>query len=117
VKRVVKQSAKRRLFFDPEREKGGNSMRKLLLLIVCLGLVVTAGTSPDFNTLAGPEKNNLIIGTNQEPDQFNPWEGAADTKENVMALFYIGLTYFDSAGNLLAVVHLSFYNPGLLHSA
>jgi peptide/nickel transport system substrate-binding protein len=51
-------------------------------------------------TLAGPEKNNLIIGTNQEPDQFNPWEGAADTKENVMALFYIGLTYFDSAGNL-----------------
>lgn len=75
-------------------------MRKLLLLIVCLGLAVTAGTSSDLSTLGGPEKNNLIIGTNQEPDQFNPWEGAADTKENVMALFYIGLTYFDSAGNL-----------------
>ena len=75
-------------------------MRKLLLLIVCLGLTVMAGTSPDFSTLAGPEKNNLIIGTNQEPDQFNPWEGGADTKENVMGLFYIGLTYFDSSGNL-----------------
>jgi len=66
----------------------------MLFIAVCLMLVAVTAT------LAGPEKNNLIIGTNQEPDQFNPWEGAADTKENVMALFYIGLTYFDSAGNL-----------------
>nr|BAL58867.1 peptide/nickel transport system substrate-binding protein [Candidatus Acetothermum autotrophicum] len=69
-------------------------MRKLLFTVVCLMLVAVTAT------LAGPEKNNLIIGTNQEPDQLNPWEGAADTKENVMALFYIGLTYFDNQGNL-----------------
>jgi ABC-type transport system substrate-binding protein len=70
-------------------------MRRMLYTLAFLMLLVAATA-----TLAGPEKNNLIIGTNQEPDQFNPWEGAADTKENVMALFYIGLTYFDSAGNL-----------------
>lgn len=69
-------------------------MRKILLAAV--GLLLLSVTM----TLAGPERNTLIIGTNQEPDQFNPWEGAADTKENVMGLFYIGLTYFDSAGNL-----------------
>lgn len=70
-------------------------MRKILLAAV--GLLLLSVT---MTTLAGPERNTLIIGTNQEPDQFNPWEGAADTKENVMGLFYIGLTYFDSAGNL-----------------
>jgi peptide/nickel transport system substrate-binding protein len=70
-------------------------MRRMLYTLAFLMLLVAATA-----TLAGPEKNNLIIGTNQEPDQFNPWEGAADTKENVMALFYIGLTYFDSAGKL-----------------
>jgi peptide/nickel transport system substrate-binding protein len=70
-------------------------MRRMLYTLAFLMLLVVVTA-----TLAGPEKNNLIIGTNQEPDQFNPWEGAADTKENVMALFYIGLTYFDSAGNL-----------------
>lgn len=69
-------------------------MRKVgvFVVVICLlgGLV-----------LAGPKENNIIIGTTQEPDQLNPWEGAADTKENVMALFFIGLTYFDIEGNLL----------------
>jgi peptide/nickel transport system substrate-binding protein len=60
--------------------------------------VVSSGLS---SARAGPAENNLIIGTNQEPDQFNPWEGASDTKENIMGLFYIGLTYFDNQGNLL----------------
>lgn len=69
-------------------------MRKVVLAIICLMLVAVTAT------LAGPEKNNLIIGTNQEPDQFNPWEGGADTKENVMGLFMIGFTYFDNQGNL-----------------
>jgi peptide/nickel transport system substrate-binding protein len=50
---------------------------------------------------AGPRENNLVIGATQEPDQLNPWEGAADTKENILALFFIGLTYFDTRGNLL----------------
>jgi peptide/nickel transport system substrate-binding protein len=68
--------------------------RKIPLLAFVLAVVVAI-------SLAGPIENNFIIGTNQEPDQFNPWEGAADTKENVMALFYIGLTYFDNEGNLL----------------
>lgn len=49
----------------------------------------------------GPALNNLIIGATQEPDQLNPWEGAADTKENILALLFIGLTYFDIHGNLL----------------
>jgi peptide/nickel transport system substrate-binding protein len=69
-------------------------MRKILLAAFCLLLLSVT------MTLAGPERNNLIIGTNQEPDQFNPWEGSADTKENVLGIFYIGLTYFDSASNL-----------------
>ncbi|MCR4391908.1 MAG: ABC transporter substrate-binding protein, partial [Candidatus Acetothermia bacterium] len=61
------------------------------LLIVLVGAIVWGG----------PDQNNIVIGTTQEPDQLNPWEGAADTKENVMALFFIGLTYFDTEGNLL----------------
>jgi peptide/nickel transport system substrate-binding protein len=69
-------------------------MRRMLSVVVCLMLVAVTAT------LAGPDKNNLIIATNQEPDQFNPWEGGADTKENVMGLFMIGFTYFDNQGNL-----------------
>jgi peptide/nickel transport system substrate-binding protein len=41
----------------------------------------------------------VIVGT-QQPSNFCPWEGAADTKENVMSIFNIGLTYFDSDGAL-----------------
>ncbi len=51
--------------------------------------------------LAGPALNNLVIGATQEPDQLNIWEGAADTKENILALLFLGLTYFDVDGNLL----------------
>ncbi|MBC7093262.1 peptide ABC transporter substrate-binding protein [Candidatus Bipolaricaulota bacterium] len=63
----------------------------VFLLVVLVGVVVWGG----------PDQNNIVIGATQEPDQLNPWEGAADTKENVMALFFIGLTYFDTEGNLL----------------
>lgn len=69
-------------------------MRKFLVL--GMGIMVLV-----FSAWAGPALNNLIIGTTQEPNQLNPWEGAADTKENVMALFFIGLTYFDTKGQLL----------------
>ncbi|MFQ5794562.1 MAG: peptide ABC transporter substrate-binding protein [Candidatus Bipolaricaulia bacterium] len=72
-------------------------MRKTLSLLLFVGLVITAWSAPNF---AGPTTNNLVIGTTQEPSNLNPWEGAADTKENVMSLFFIGLTYFDSDGNL-----------------
>jgi len=67
--------------------------RKLLLLVLGFALITMI-------SWAGPELNNLVIGTTQEPSNLNPWEGAADTKENVMSLFFIGLTYFDSEGNL-----------------
>ncbi len=49
---------------------------------------------------AGPALNTLVIGGTQEPSNLCPWEGAADTKENVMGIFNIGLTYFDSDGVL-----------------
>lgn len=49
---------------------------------------------------ASPALNNLVIGATQEPSNLLPWEGAADTKENIMGIFNIGLTYFDSEGNL-----------------
>ncbi len=62
-----------------------------VFVVVALGLIAWGG----------PAENNIIIGATQEPDQLNPWEGAADTKENVMALFFIGLTFFDTEGNLL----------------
>lgn len=70
-----------------------------LLLLVAMGW---ADSSLSYQLAArlGPQQNNIIIGTNQEPDQLNPWEGAADTKENILALFNIGLTYFDSEGKL-----------------
>jgi len=69
-------------------------MRSFFVVLVLVSMVIGLG-------LAGPRENNIVIGTTQEPDQLNPWEGAADTKENVMALFFIGLTYFDEQGNLL----------------
>jgi len=49
---------------------------------------------------ASPTSNNLVIGATQEPSNLCPWEGAADTKENVLGIFNIGLTYFDSKGDL-----------------
>jgi peptide/nickel transport system substrate-binding protein len=67
-------------------------MKKFLLSVICLALAVSV--------FAAPDKNNVVIGTNQEPDQLNPWEGGADTKENVTGLLFQGLTYYDSAGNL-----------------
>lgn len=69
-------------------------MRKLILGIVAVLLV--------FNAFAGPENNSLRVGTTQEPDNLNPWEGSADTKENAMNLFFLGLTYFDNTGTLQA---------------
>jgi peptide/nickel transport system substrate-binding protein len=57
-----------------------------------------------FIAWANPALNSLVIGGTQEPSNLCPWEGAADTKENVMGLFNIGLTYFDSNG---------FLRPGL----
>jgi len=70
-------------------------MRKVLLLAIggLLCFSVAALTSPAIN--------NLVIASTQEPSNLNPWEGAADTKENVMGVFNIGLTYFDSEGNLM----------------
>ncbi len=49
---------------------------------------------------ASPTSNNLVIGATQEPSNLCPWEGGADTKENVLGIFNIGLTYFDSKGDL-----------------
>ncbi len=67
-------------------------MRKLLLVALALALAVSA--------FAGPDNNSLRVGTTQEPDNLNPWEGSADTKENAMNLFFLGLTYFDNDGVL-----------------
>ena len=68
-------------------------MRKWGIVVgLCLCLSVAAW--------AGPALNTLVIGSTQEPSNLLPWEGAADTKENVMGLFNVGLTYFDSDGVL-----------------
>lgn len=67
-------------------------MRKFLLSVLAFALVITVW--------AGPDNNSLIIGTTQEPDNLNQWEGSADTKENALALFFLGLTYFDNDGVL-----------------
>jgi ABC-type transport system substrate-binding protein len=72
-------------------------MRRMLYTLAFLMLLVVVTA-----TLAGPEKNNLIIATNQEPDQFNPWEGGADTKENVMGLFYDRVYVFRQPRELAA---------------
>jgi len=68
-------------------------MRKFLLSALALALVVTAW--------AGPDNNSLIVGTTQEPSDLGQWNGSADTKENALGLFFLGLTYFDSSGILL----------------
>ena len=70
-------------------------MKRLAYLLVTAAIVLLpiAGS-------ASPALNNLVIGATQEPSNLCPWEGAADTKENVMGLFNIGLTYFDSEGVL-----------------
>ncbi|MBI4173275.1 MAG: peptide ABC transporter substrate-binding protein [Candidatus Aenigmarchaeota archaeon] len=81
--------------FGPQ---GGRAKRKLGLLLAVLILVGLA--VGDTAISAGPVMNNLIIGTNQEPSNLNPWEGSADTKENTLALLFLGLTYFDNAGVL-----------------
>lgn len=73
-------------------------MRKITFAVLSLLLLVAMGWVD--SSFSGPQQNNLIIGANQEPDQLNPWEGAADTKENTLALFNIGLTYFDNESNL-----------------
>jgi len=69
-------------------------MRRVVVLLL-FGLAVSAAAC-----WAGPSLNNLNIGATQEPSNLLPWEGAADTKENIMGLFNIGLTYFDSEGVL-----------------
>ena len=69
-------------------------MRRILMVAVLVGAGVVSAW-------AGPAQNNVIIGATQEPSNLFPWEGAADTKENVMALFNVGLTYFDSDGQLM----------------
>jgi len=76
-------------------------MRKSLLAFLAVLLLVSVGWSGSTAaTTAGPESNNLIIGSDQEPSNLNPWEGSADTKENVLALLFIGLTYIDQTGTL-----------------
>jgi peptide/nickel transport system substrate-binding protein len=80
-------------------------MRKITLVVLSLLLLVAMGWadssfSHQLSARLAPQQNNIIIGANQEPDQLNPWEGAADTKENMLALFNIGLTYFDNQSNL-----------------
>jgi len=69
-------------------------IRKIVLLALGIGL------SLSVIGWASPALNSLVIGATQEPSNLCPWEGAADTKENVMGIFNIGLTYFDSEGNL-----------------
>ena len=69
-------------------------MRKLLLGLLAAILVV--------NAWAGPDNNSLIVGATQEPDNLNQWEGSADTKENALSLFFLGLTYFDNTSTLQA---------------
>lgn len=62
-------------------------MRRFLLSALALALVVTAW--------AGPDNNSLIVGVTQETPDLGQWNGSADTKENALALFFLGLTYFD----------------------
>ena len=67
---------------------------RLLLSAMVMGLLV------GIVAWASPSLNNLVIGATQEPSNLCPWEGSADTKENVMGIFYLGLTYYDSKGVL-----------------
>ena len=66
------------------------------IAVVVLAVLLGGGLA----VLGSPALNNLVIGATQEPSNLNPWEGSADTKENVMGVFNIGLTYFDSDGVL-----------------
>lgn len=77
-------------------------MRRTLLVFLSVFLLVASGFSgaTTFESTAGPLLNNVVIGSDQEPSNLNPWEGAADTKENVLALLFIGLTYVDQTGVL-----------------
>lgn len=69
-------------------------IRKIAVLVLGIGLVL------GVIGWASPALNNLTIGATQEPSNLCPWEGSADTKENLMGIFNIGLTYFDSNGVL-----------------
>jgi len=66
------------------------------IVVACLGILLITGLA----VLGSPALNSLVIGATQEPSNLSPWEGSADTKENLMGIFNIGLTYFDSAGVL-----------------
>ncbi|MCK5827368.1 peptide ABC transporter substrate-binding protein [Candidatus Bipolaricaulota bacterium] len=66
------------------------------IAVACLGIFLTVGLA----ALGSPALNSLVIGATQEPSNLSPWEGSADTKENLMGIFNIGLTYFDSEGVL-----------------
>ena len=66
------------------------------IVVACLGILLVTGLA----VLGSPALNSLVIGATQEPSNLSPWEGSADTKENLMGIFNIGLTYFDSAGVL-----------------
>jgi peptide/nickel transport system substrate-binding protein len=66
------------------------------IVVACLGVFLITGLA----VLGSPALNNLVIGATQEPSNLCPWEGSADTKENLMGIFNIGLTYFDSDGVL-----------------
>jgi len=66
------------------------------IVVTCLGILLVTGLA----ILGSPALNSLVIGATQEPSNLSPWEGSADTKENLMGIFNIGLTYFDSAGVL-----------------
>jgi len=65
-------------------------------VLAALGAILILGIA----VFGSPGLNSLVIGATQEPSNLNPWEGSADTKENVMGVFNIGLTYFDSEGIL-----------------
>ena len=66
------------------------------IVVACLGIFLAVSLAAS----GGPVLNSLVIGATQEPSNLSPWEGSADTKENLMGIFNIGLTYFDSAGVL-----------------
>ena len=69
-------------------------IRRIVVMTLVTGLFVSlAGW-------AGPALNSLVIGSTQEPSNLCPWEGSADTKENLMGIFNVGLTFFDSEGVL-----------------
>jgi len=76
-------------------------MRRVFVGMLALVLIFTIGLAQSSSmAVSAPAQNNLVIGTTQEPANLNPWEGAADTKENILSLMNIGLTYFDNEGNL-----------------